>query len=80
MEKVAEKMSSDVKSNKKIIDTEENNNKENNINRKSIVKPTTVSATERKGNWRVPDWLPEKDNVKIVELVTKPPHLRSKVF
>ncbi|XP_076750206.1 RNA polymerase II-associated protein spaghetti [Xylocopa sonorina] len=31
-----------------------------------------------KRNLRIPDWLPEKDNVIIIEPIKKPPHLRSK--
>ncbi|XP_011139128.1 RNA polymerase II-associated protein 3 isoform X2 [Harpegnathos saltator] len=74
-EKVAKKILAEVKSNKEIIDTKENNNK-NNINIKSTVKPTTVTSQETKPY--IPYWLPEKDNVKILKLVGKPPHLRSK--
>lgn len=28
---------------------------------------------------RIPDWLPEKDNVIVIEPIQKPPHLHSKV-
>lgn len=28
---------------------------------------------------RIPDWLPEKDNVIVIEPIEKPPHLHSKV-
>lgn len=28
---------------------------------------------------RIPDWLPEKDDVIVIEPTKKPPHLRSKV-
>lgn len=28
---------------------------------------------------QIPNWLPEKDNVEIVEPIVKPPHLHSKV-
>ncbi|XP_014488069.1 PREDICTED: RNA polymerase II-associated protein 3 [Dinoponera quadriceps] len=74
--KIAKKILGDVKSNKKIIGNKVDSNKENDM--KSTVEPTTGSVTRQKGNSRIPDWLPEKDNVKIVELVGKPPHLRSK--
>lgn len=38
------------------------------------------STTEKKGrDPRIPDWLPEKDDVVVIEPVERPPHLRSKV-
>lgn len=64
-----------MESNKKIIDTKEDN--ENSINIKSTAKPD-ISIIKQ--TLHIPDWLPEKDNVKIVKLVEKPPHLRSKVI
>ncbi|XP_032662828.1 RNA polymerase II-associated protein 3 isoform X2 [Odontomachus brunneus] len=73
--KIAEKKLDDVESNKKIIDIKEDNN-ENSLNIKSTAKPTNIIKQTK--NLNIPDWLPEKDNVKIVEPVEKPPHLRSK--
>ncbi|KMQ96604.1 rna polymerase ii-associated protein 3, partial [Lasius niger] len=77
--KIAEKMFDNVKSNKKIIVIKENKNKKDSINNiGAIAKPTTITLTESKRDPRIPDWLPEKDNVVVVEPIQKPPHLRSK--
>lgn len=76
--KIAEKLLDDMKSNENIIDIKQDN-KENSIHIKSNVEPKTINVTKQK-NSHIPDWLPEKDNVKIIELVGKLPHLRSKVF
>ncbi|XP_024890607.1 RNA polymerase II-associated protein 3 isoform X1 [Temnothorax curvispinosus] len=65
----------------KVIDTKKDTNKKSSANVDNTVKPTTGSATsvtESKKDRRIPDWLPEKDNVEIVEPIDKPPHLRSK--
>ncbi|XP_071570643.1 RNA polymerase II-associated protein 3 isoform X2 [Temnothorax nylanderi] len=62
----------------KVIDTKKDTNKMSSTNVDNTVKPTTRSATESKKDRRIPDWLPEKDNVEIVEPIDKPPHLRSK--
>lgn len=70
------------KINEKVIDTEKDKNEQNSTNVNNTVKPTTTSVTnviEPKKDPRIPDWLPEKNNVEIVEPVDKPPHLRSKV-
>lgn len=73
-------MFDNVKSNKKIIVIKENKNKKDSINNiGAIAKPTTITLTESKRDPRIPDWLPEKDNVVVVEPIQKPPHLRSKV-
>lgn len=69
-----------MKSNKKIIDTKENNNNGNSISVKSMVKQTTTCIASEKLESRIPDWLPEKDNVKIVKPVKKPAHLLSTVI
>lgn len=69
-------------SNQKAIDTEADKHEKSSINVDNTVKPTTTSPTcktEPKKNRRIPDWLPEKNNVAIVEPINKPPHLRSKV-
>ncbi|XP_011065015.1 PREDICTED: RNA polymerase II-associated protein 3 [Acromyrmex echinatior] len=75
-------VSDNKKINEKIVDTKEDQNKKNNINvDNETVKPTIISPTNitepRKGRY-IPDWLPEKHNVEIVEPIEKPPHLRSK--
>lgn len=70
------------KINQKVINTMEDKRKKSSINIDNTVKSTTTnktSAIEPKKDRRIPDWLPEKDNVEIVEPIDKPPHLRSKV-
>lgn len=77
--KIAEKMFDNVKSNKKIIDIKENKNEKDNVNNiGAIAKSNTINLTESKRDSRIPDWLPEKDDVEVVESIEKPPHLRSK--
>ncbi|KAL6423103.1 hypothetical protein ACFW04_010534 [Cataglyphis niger] len=77
--KIAEKMFGNVNSSKEIIDNKEDKNKKDSINNVgAIAKSTTISLTESKRDPRIPDWLPEKDNVAVVEPIEKPPHLRSK--
>lgn len=77
--KIADKMFDNVKSNKKIIEIKEDKNRCDNANNKGAVsKPTTINLTESKRDPRIPDWLPEKDNVAVVKAIEKPPHLRSK--
>ncbi|XP_011687189.1 PREDICTED: RNA polymerase II-associated protein 3 isoform X2 [Wasmannia auropunctata] len=65
-----------------VIEAKEDKNEKSSINVDNTVKPTTsettTSATEPKKDRRIPDWLPERDNVEIVEPIDKPPHLRSK--
>lgn len=77
--KMAEKMFGNVKSNKKIIEVKEDRNRKDSINNiGTIAKPTTLtSLTKAKRDPRIPDWLPEKDDVEVVEPIEKPPHLRS---
>jgi len=76
-------VSDNKKINEKVIDTKEDQNKKNSINiDNETIKPITVSPTnikEPRKDRCIPDWLPEKDNVEIVEPIEKPPHLRSKV-
>ncbi|XP_011637752.1 RNA polymerase II-associated protein 3 [Pogonomyrmex barbatus] len=48
-----------------------------NINVDIAGEPTITNVAKLKKN-QIPDWLPEKDNVKIVEPINKLPHLRSK--
>ncbi|KAI4486915.1 hypothetical protein M0802_012234 [Mischocyttarus mexicanus] len=55
----------------KIINKEINNKK----TEQDVVNKTIKSKTKY---MQIPDWLPEKDNVEIVEPIIKPPHLRSK--
>lgn len=71
-------MFDNVKSTTKI-DIKEDKNKKNSVNTGVIAKPNTISLTESKRDPRIPDWLPEKDDVEVVEPIEKPPHLRSKV-
>lgn len=69
-------------SNEEAIDTKMDKNEKSSINVDNTVKPTTTSPTsktEPKKDRRIPDWLPEKNNVAVVEPIDKPPHLRSKV-
>lgn len=68
---------------KENIDNKEDKHKEEDKNNESVdvdntVKSTTIDVTEPRKNQRIPDWLPEKDDVEIVEPIDKPPHLRSK--
>ncbi|XP_020289075.1 RNA polymerase II-associated protein 3-like [Pseudomyrmex gracilis] len=87
--RIAEKMLGDVKLNRKVSDTKEDKNRKNSINVEAAKPPsvpiisettskTITSTTESKKDKRIPDWLPEKDNVEIVEAIQKLPHLRSK--
>lgn len=72
---------SDCEINEKVIDIKEDKNEINSTNVDNTVEPSTsvTSVTEPKKDPRIPDWLPEKDNVEVVEPIDKPPHLRSKV-
>lgn len=73
-------MFDNIKSTKKIIDIKENENKKNSVNNTgAIAKSNTINLIESKRDPRIPDWLPEKDDVEVVEPIEKPPHLRSKV-
>lgn len=68
---------------KNIINTK---NMEKSKDNKSVVniKDSTenekdnVTDTNVKRDPRIPDWLPEKDEVIVIEPIEKPPHLRSK--
>lgn len=72
--KIAEKMLNGASSNNKLTDI--NKIKEDSL--ESSIKSGVESITESKRDLRIPAWLPEKDNVEIVEPVEKPAHLRSK--
>ncbi|EZA57864.1 hypothetical protein DMN91_003368 [Ooceraea biroi] len=75
--KIGEKMLGNIKSNRKVIDAkEEVKKKQSNVD--STVKPTTKVNVRKPLNSCIPEWLPEKDDVAIVQPVTIPPHLRSK--
>ncbi|OAD58122.1 RNA polymerase II-associated protein 3 [Eufriesea mexicana] len=67
---------------KDITHTEENIDIRNitNIKNSTEVKENNVTdtAVEKKRDPRIPDWLPEKDDVIVIEPIEKPPHLRSK--
>lgn len=70
------------KINQEIINTKEDKSKMSSKHVDDTVKATTTSVTsvtEPRKDPRIPDWLPEKDNVEVVEPIDKPPHLRSKV-
>lgn len=73
-------VSDNKKIDKKVIDTKEDQNKKNSINvDNETVKPTSpTNIIESRKDRRIPDWLPEKDNVEIIEPIEKPPHLHSK--
>lgn len=73
--KIGEKMLGNVKSNVKIVEIKEDENKKNEL-KEVAAKPKTINVTKK--DTRIPDWLPEKDDVAIVESIEKPPHLRSK--
>lgn len=68
-------MFSNVKSNKKVVEIKKNENMKNKV----AAKPATINVTNPKKDICIPDWLPEKDDVAIVEPIEKLPHLRSKV-
>ncbi|KAK9297935.1 hypothetical protein QLX08_008473 [Tetragonisca angustula] len=51
------------------------NVKDNIENKKDDVAVTNI---KKKRDSRIPDWLPEKDEVTVIEPIEKPPHLRSK--
>lgn len=44
--------------------------------KKDSAEDAAIKKQER--DPRIPDWLPEKDNVAVIEPIKKPPHLRSK--
>lgn len=70
------------KINKEVINIKKEKDGKSSTNVDNTVEPTTTSitsVTKSKKEGRIPDWLPEKDNVEIVEPIDKPPHLRSKV-
>lgn len=67
---------------KKVTNTKKDKDKKSSTNVDNTVESTTISITSVTGSkkdGRIPDWLPEKDKVEIVEPINKPPHLRSKV-
>ncbi|XP_071869089.1 RNA polymerase II-associated protein spaghetti isoform X1 [Bombus fervidus] len=88
-EKIAEKTWNNTASNvqttktKNIINAK---NMEKSKDNKSVVniKDSTENGkdnaidTNVKRDPRIPDWLPEKDEVIVIEPIEKPPHLRSK--
>lgn len=88
--KISEKTWDDTASNvqttktKNIINAK---NMEKSKDNKSVVnikdstenKKDNVIDTNAKRDPRIPDWLPEKDEVVVIEPIEKPPHLRSKV-
>lgn len=81
-EKMSTQKDDEKMSNEEAIDTKMDKNEKSSINVDNTVKPTTTSPTsktEPKKDRRIPDWLPEKNNVAVVEPINKPPHLRSKV-
>ncbi|XP_018401543.1 PREDICTED: RNA polymerase II-associated protein 3 isoform X2 [Cyphomyrmex costatus] len=64
---------------KKVIDAKEDQNKKNSVNvDNKTVQPSPTNIQEPKKDQRIPDWLPEKNEVEVVEPIDKPPHLRSK--
>ncbi|CAK9807855.1 RNA polymerase II-associated protein 3 [Anthophora plagiata] len=59
--------------------TEENKNVTQNKNTKEGIKDNVKEVVlEEKRDPRIPNWLPEKDDVVVIEPIEKPPHLRSK--
>lgn len=60
-----------IKENKVITDV-----KDSIENRKDDVGDANI---KKKRDPHIPDWLPEKDEVTVIEPIEKPPHLRSKV-
>jgi len=74
--KIGEKILSNTESNKMESDTKEEL-KKCHIKTDSV-KPTIASLTGSR-NSHIPEWLPEKDNVAIVQPIQILPHLRSKV-
>ncbi|XP_012538011.2 RNA polymerase II-associated protein 3 [Monomorium pharaonis] len=57
---------------------QEKNNENSTLYNDNLVEPIATSVIESKKDQCIPDWLPEKDNVEIVQPIDKPPHLRSK--
>lgn len=67
------------KKNKKINKKVNNKEIEKDIENKEIEKNIENKTTKNKNKYMpIPNWLPEKDNVAIVEPIKKPPHLQSK--
>lgn len=64
-----------------VVDVKKDKNEKSSVNVDNAIKTTTSvkSTTEPRKDRRIPDWLPEKDNVEVVEPLNKPPHLRSNV-
>ncbi|CAL7948476.1 unnamed protein product [Xylocopa violacea] len=77
--KIAERIWGNTTSNIQTTNTKDikdtKSTKENKDDKKSNVVDV---ITDGKRDSRIPDWLPEKDNVTIIEPIKKPPHLRSK--
>lgn len=91
-QKIGDKMWNSTTSNVHAIDTknikdsthtEENKHIKNIINIKNSIEikedNVTDTVIEKKRDPRIPDWLPEKDDVIVIEPIEKSPHLRSKV-
>ncbi|KAG7202968.1 hypothetical protein KM043_010105 [Ampulex compressa] len=84
--KIGDKMFSKSTKEIQIIENKEKNDVQNeretsvkieaDEEKKDPIKNT--GEREKRRDPRIPDWLPEKDNVTIVEPVIIPPHLRSK--
>ncbi|KOC70175.1 RNA polymerase II-associated protein 3 [Habropoda laboriosa] len=69
----------DAKNLKDTKHTEESKNIIQNKNTEEGVKDNVKEVIlEKKRGPRIPDWLPEKDDVIVIEPIEKPPHLRSK--
>lgn len=60
---------------------EDDKNIKDIINNKNKIKDKKDNDIDIKNERdpRIPDWLPEKDNVIVIEPIEKPPHLHSKV-
>ncbi|XP_017883545.1 RNA polymerase II-associated protein 3 [Ceratina calcarata] len=77
--KIGEKLWSNTTSKVQIKDTK--NTKEDkdvkNVNSKSSLESSAADKKEKR-NLSIPDWLPEKDTVTVIEPIQKAAHLRSK--
>ncbi|XP_015185919.1 PREDICTED: RNA polymerase II-associated protein 3-like isoform X2 [Polistes dominula] len=76
-EKTSKETSLEKTIGEKICNSNKNINKE--INNKKTEQDVVNKTIKNKTKYmQIPDWLPEKDNVEIIEPIIKPPHLRSK--
>ncbi|XP_076284016.1 RNA polymerase II-associated protein 3-like [Lasioglossum baleicum] len=74
----------DIENNKNLRETihNEKGNKPketlNSVEDSKSADAGSITSKQKETGSRIPDWLPEKNDVVIIEAITRPPHLRSK--